>query len=105
MKTSREDIMTAFSIGELHDSTGTVPTAVVSPFPIPIHKGVFTSIIQAFSWEEQLPSDYYVIDIEYYDPNRQIEIIQEFALNLIKNSREMDPEISKVVNDNFWDLL
>lgn len=36
---------------------------------------------------------------------QQIEIIQEFALKLLQSCKEMDSEITKIINENFWDLL
>lgn len=35
----------------------------------------------------------------------KISIIYNFADNLLKNSTDLDPEISKMVDENFWDLI
>jgi phosphoribosylformylglycinamidine (FGAM) synthase PurS component len=35
----------------------------------------------------------------------QFNIIQSFALNLAENTKDLDPEFSKVVDDHFWDLV
>ncbi len=36
---------------------------------------------------------------------KQIDIIHQFASNLLDNIKELDPEYSKTVDENFWDLI
>jgi hypothetical protein len=35
----------------------------------------------------------------------QFNIIQSFALNLLGNIKDLDPEFSKVIDEHFWDLV
>jgi hypothetical protein len=34
----------------------------------------------------------------------RLSILRDFADKLLGNTKDMDPEIAKIVNDNFWDL-
>lgn len=33
------------------------------------------------------------------------EIVKKFQKELLDNVKPLDPEIQKLVNDNFWDLI
>ena len=35
----------------------------------------------------------------------QIEIIHKFASSILDNIKDLDPEFSKIVDENFWDLI
>lgn len=37
--------------------------------------------------------------------NRHINVLHEFVNDLVENSQKVDPEIQKVINENFFDLL
>ncbi len=64
-------------------------------YPIPYQK------LATYSWEEgymeQVP--------EYISSEQEIIIIQNFAINLIKEIKDIPPEFSKVIEDNFWELV
>lgn len=34
-----------------------------------------------------------------------LETIKNFNLDLVNNQIDLDPEYSKIVDDNFWDLI
>jgi hypothetical protein len=54
-----------------------------------------------YSWEEgYMPSI-----MEYYSSEQKIEIIQNFAINLVKEIEDIPPEFSKVIDEDFWDLV
>lgn len=36
---------------------------------------------------------------------QEAKIIKDFATKLISNSRDIDPEINKIVRKHFWELL
>lgn len=45
-------------------------------------------------------------DIAFGTNNSQEDnILSEFEEYLIKHSKDLDPEIAKIINDNFWDLI
>ncbi len=35
----------------------------------------------------------------------QIDIMHKFASNILENIRDLEPEFSKTVDENFWDLI
>ena len=35
----------------------------------------------------------------------QIDIIHHFASNILDNIKDLEPEFSKTVDENFWDLI
>lgn len=37
--------------------------------------------------------------------NNDIETLVKFSLELLKNIKNLDKDISKIVDDNFWDIL
>lgn len=56
------------------------------------------------------PSDDYSFDQHYTFTTKQavgeeIAIVHQFVANLISNAKDIDPEITKFVNSNFWDLV
>ncbi len=56
---------------------------------------------------DEMSFDYYqAIDKdEKTASRRQIEVIHRFASNLLENIKDLDPEFSKTVDENFWDLI
>lgn len=42
---------------------------------------------------------------EYEQDEAHFKTLEEFASNLIKNQKPLEPEFEKVLFDNFWDLL
>lgn len=50
--------------------------------------------------------DYYqLIDKDQAATLEQIDIIHHFASNIIDNIKDLEPEFSKTVDENFWDLI
>lgn len=50
--------------------------------------------------------DYYqVIDKDQATTFKQIDIMHQFASNLLDNIKDLDPDFSKTVDQNFWDLI
>jgi hypothetical protein len=54
----------------------------------------------------ELNFDYYqLVAKEYSATQMQIDIIHKFASNLLDNIKELDPEFSRTVDENLWDLI
>lgn len=50
--------------------------------------------------------DYYqLISKDQADSLRQIDAIHQFASNVLGNIKDLEPEFSKTVDKNFWDLI
>ena len=47
----------------------------------------------------------YRIADDYVDSLQKLEAIHKFASNLLENIEDLDPEFSKVVDENYWDLI
>ena len=39
------------------------------------------------------------------DLNKQIETIHGFASNILDNIIDLDPEFSRIIDENYWDLV
>ena len=51
-----------------------------------IQKGIDSGIAEDFNSEEK-------------------EILKDFAEKMMKNSKDLDPEIAKIIDENFWEML
>jgi hypothetical protein len=50
--------------------------------------------------------DYYQIsDKDQAAALGQIDVIHQFASNILDNIKDLEPEFSKTVDENFWDLI
>lgn len=50
--------------------------------------------------------DYYQVqDIEHTDTLSKIEVVHRFASTILENIEDLEPEFSKTVDENFWDLI
>ena len=56
----------------------------------------------SFAWN-YIPT--YDIGTPELSLSEEKEILQNFAKNIINNSKDLDPKISKIITDNFWDLV
>jgi len=45
------------------------------------------------------------LDEQQANDIEQFNIIQSFASNLLNNTKNLDPEFSRTVDDHFWDLV
>lgn len=57
------------------------------------------------SWEECLKTPYYSMAHAEMQVFNQIKILNNFASNLLENSVNIDPLISKIINENFSKLF
>lgn len=48
---------------------------------------------------------YQLIDKTQATVLEQIDIIHHFASNILDNIKDLEPEFSKTVDENFWDLI
>jgi hypothetical protein len=54
----------------------------------------------------ELNFDYYqLVNKDQAAALRQIDVIHQFASNVLDNIKELEPEFSKTVDENFWDLI
>lgn len=54
----------------------------------------------------EIQYDYYrIIDRDETVRLEQIDIINKFASSILDNIKDLDPEFSKTVDENFWDLI
>lgn len=55
------------------------------------------------------PPDLYLGDTQSeimpIEHNNESVILKDFISHITENSKEMDPEFSKFIDDNFWDLV
>lgn len=47
----------------------------------------------------------YSIPSDYADTAKNIETIHKFASDLVEHIEDLDPEFSKVIDENYWDLV
>jgi len=53
---------------------------------------------------EYYNNDHYSIKSLGSDMNEQIEIVHNFVSSLLENTQDLDPRISKLIDENFWEL-
>lgn len=58
-----------------------------------------------FEWEDQYSNPYYKIWDKHQDLLNKAEIISNLATKLINESEPLDPAFTRIVNENFWDLV
>lgn len=55
---------------------------------------------------KEIKYDYYqIINPDQAEMLEQIDIIHKFASSILDNIKDLDPEFSKTVDENFWDLI
>jgi hypothetical protein len=55
---------------------------------------------------KEIKYDYYqIINPDQAVMFEQIDIIHKFASSILDNIKDLDPEFSKTVDENFWDLI
>ena len=58
-----------------------------------------------YSYGQPLEASGYEIVEASFERLEKIDIITRFANELIQNSRDLEPEFGKVINERFWDLI
>jgi hypothetical protein len=48
---------------------------------------------------------YRVLDVDELSVSEQVEILASFANNILSSTKKADPEFTKLVDENFWDLM
>ena len=48
---------------------------------------------------------YQLLDKDQAIAIEQIDVIHQFASNILDNIKDLEPEFSKTVDENFWDLI
>lgn len=78
------------------------PTLLPSKNYLPEQK----SDAREISWNPWPQNPYYDNAKNYSSEDlKNLMIIQEFASTLVANLQELDPEISRKVNEDFWNLV
>jgi len=103
---------------EIHRTRGESATATTGVFHLTVDfDKVFTaggaySLPSSYTntlnypWEEERSnktSD--SLEVNRFDTLDKLNILQKFASNFVKDLETLDPKISKLVDDNFWDLI
>lgn len=61
--------------------------------------------------DEEIKEEIYKRGVKRFDIafgtnySQEDNILSEFEEYLIKHSKDLDPEIAKIINDDFWDLI
>lgn len=64
------------------------------------------TVHSAYDFRDGLPRNpYYNVRSQADELLERLFILQRFSTRLLSVSAEADPEIAKVVNEHFWDLL
>jgi hypothetical protein len=88
---------------------GSAATAVVFCYTYlgePTIKTDFDKSMAQTRAPKEMSFDYYqIVANENTHVFEQINIIHKFASSILDNIKELEPEFSKTVDDNFWDLL
>ncbi len=66
----------------------------------------FSSLKVQLKAPAEMNFDYYqLIDNDQATALEQIDVIHQFASNILDNIKDLEPEFSKTVDENFWDLI
>jgi len=57
-------------------------------------ESVFDGYVEGFKTAQRLVNN-----------NDHIAVVRERFSEFVENQKDLDPEIAKIVNDNFWDML
>ncbi len=49
-------------------------------------------------------NQYYRLAEALSEEQQQIQIIQTFAVNLLKNTKDMDADIARITSEQFWEM-
>lgn len=56
-------------------------------------------------WEDLLSNPYYSVKLREHEIIEHLDILHRFSSRLLDKSREIEPEIARIINENFWDLF
>ena len=98
------------SLSSLRNVVGSATTAAVlyySYLGVPAINHVdFANLKVQINAPKEMNFDYYqLVPKEQAVTLEQIDIIHKFASNILDNIKDLDPEFSKIVDENFWDLI
>ncbi|MDY6894574.1 MAG: hypothetical protein SVO01_04025 [Thermotogota bacterium] len=97
-------------LSQFRNVIGSATTAAVlcysymgAPPTNPVDLASLNTQLQAPS---EMNFDYYqLIDKDQSAALEQIDVIHQFASNILDNIKDLEPEFSKTVDENFWDLI
>jgi hypothetical protein len=73
------------------------------PIPAKLYEIQLASLYD--HWDQLMYNPHYRIKTKDMEIMAQVEILHQFASRLLSESTEIDPEIARVVNEHFWELL
>jgi len=104
-------------MGTVHHTTYDLKTAAVTfalsglLFTLPAtpiskdFKDIDQGSIEQHAWDTPESSTFSISDLTSLTESQQMEILLDFARNLVNNSIDIEPEMVKMVDEKFWDLL
>lgn len=89
------------------DSAATAAVLCYTYMGAPVVNHVdFSSLNVQLKAPTEMNFDYYqLIDKDQATAIEQIDVIHQFASNILDNIKDLEPEFSKTVDENFWDLI
>ncbi len=60
---------------------------------------------QKYDWDQLPQNRFYRYKDAYLKDMDHLVIIKKFAKSMIENMEDLDPEISDMVSDNFWEMI
>lgn len=82
----------------------TMQSSVNIPIPVKYYHFEYTEEIYS-PWDTMIFSPYYTGRSKEVEIFEQYQILRNFSLKLLENTKEIDPEIANIVNQNFTKLL
>ncbi|MBW2331486.1 MAG: hypothetical protein JRF30_11365 [Deltaproteobacteria bacterium] len=73
------------------------------PVPFDYYDEEFAPISEF--WEGLFQNPYYSVKFQDAEILEQLFSLYHFSLTLWRDSKKMEPDIARVVNEHFWDLL
>ncbi len=97
-------------LSQFRNVVGSVTTAAVlyysymgSPSANPVDFSILHVQLKA---PAEMNFDYYqLMDKDQTVALEQIDVIHQFASNILDNIKDIEPEFSKTVDEHFWDLI
>lgn len=97
-------------LSQLRNIVGSATTAAVLCYSYMGASAVnpvnFSNLAAQLKAPAEMNFDYYqIIGKEQAAALEQIDVIHQFASNILDNIKDLEPEFSKTVDENFWDLI
>lgn len=74
------------------------PSSYVSSEELP-------AFFNKYNWDSYIQNPYYNLTLANLEVLDRIEVLHNFALRMVEESRDLDPSFAKIINDNFAELI